>query len=361
VETPSSELPRGTVTFLFTDIEGSTDLARQLGAGFGRVRSEHRRVLREVFGRHGGHEIDTAGDGFFVVFERAGDAVAAAVAAQQALSKAQSADAASLRVRMGLHSAEPYLDNEGYVGVGVHRASRICAAGHGGQILLSNATAGIVEDLGIERVDLRDLGEHRLKDIDRPQRLFQIVVDGLESDFPPLKSLDAPAASAVLTLLVSDVIGWHRVLRKLGDERTAAVARAYQRLAVREVRRQGGRELELVADTVIGGFDRPLDALRAARALREALRTEPWFPGHELPGVQMAVHSGRVADPRGGQLGSTAARCVSLCKTATAGQILVSHATEALLEGEPLDVRLRDLGERTLSVDSRPARVFEVL
>jgi class 3 adenylate cyclase len=142
-------LPRGTVTFLFTDIEGSTELARKLGADFGRVRGEHRRILREAFGRHGGHEIDTAGDGFFVVFERAGDAVGAAVAAQRALNESQLAQDVAVRVRMGPHSGEPYVDEDGYVGVGVHRAARICAAGHGGQILLSNATAGIVEDLGV--------------------------------------------------------------------------------------------------------------------------------------------------------------------------------------------------------------------
>jgi class 3 adenylate cyclase len=154
-------------------------------------------------------------------------------------------DAASVRVRMGLHSAEPYLDDDGYVGVGVSRAARICGAGHGGQILLSNATAGIVEDLGIEGVQLRDLGEYRLKDIERPQRIFQIVAGGLEEEFPPLKSLDSPAPSGVMTLLFSDVVGWHGVLRKLGDERRAAVARAYQHVATREVRRHGGRELRL--------------------------------------------------------------------------------------------------------------------
>ncbi len=145
-------------------------------------------MLREAFGRHEGHEIDTAGDAFFVVFERAGDALAAAVEAQRALAGTPD----SVSVRIGLHSAEPYLDEEGYVGVGVHRAARICAAGHGGQILLSNATAGIVEDLGIEGVKLRDLGEYRLKDIERPQRLFQAVVDGLESEFPPLSRSTRP-------------------------------------------------------------------------------------------------------------------------------------------------------------------------
>jgi class 3 adenylate cyclase len=350
----SSRLPTGTVTFLFTDIEGSTDLARELGAAYGRVRTEHRRLLREAFAAHCGNEIDTAGDGFFVVFERAGDAVAAAIAAQRALADSR------LRVRIGIHSAEPHLDEEGYIGVGVHRAARICAAGHGGQILLSNATAGIVEDLGLEGARLHDLGEHRLKDIATPQRLFQIVGDGLEADFPTLKSLDALTPSAVLTLLVTDIVGWQRVLRTLGDQRAAQVARAYQRLAIQEVRRYGGRDLEVLVDTVVAGFERPLDALHAAQGLREAFQTEQWFPG-EPPGVRLAIHSGRVVSARAGQLGLSAVHCLTLCSTAGPGQILVSHATEALLEGEPSDVSLRDLGETMLSGFDRPERVYEVV
>jgi class 3 adenylate cyclase len=249
-------LPQGTVTFLFTDIEGSTDLARQLGAAFSRVRSEHRQLLRDAFARHDGHEIDTAGDGFFVAFERAGDAVTAAIDAQRALADG------SVRVRMGLHTAEPYLDDEGYVGIGVHRAARVCAAGHGGQILLSNATAGIVEDLDVEGLQLEDLGEYRLKDIERPQRLFQLNVDGLGTQFPPLKSLDLPGA--LMTLLFCDVVYWSGVLREFGDERMLTMTRAYHALVTRGVERHNGRVFELIADNVVAGFGRPLDALRAA-------------------------------------------------------------------------------------------------
>ncbi len=351
--TPASDLPHGTVTFVFTDIEGSTDLARRHGANFGRVRSEHRRVLREAFGRYGGHEIDTAGDGFFVAFDRAGDAVAAAIAAQRAVAGSE------VRVRMGLHSAEPYLDEEGYVGVGVHRAARVCAAGHGGQILLSNATAGIVEDLGLEGVQLEDLGEHRLKDLDRPQRLFQLNVEGLETEFPPPKSLDE--AGSLVTLLAVDVAGWSTASRTFGDERMTAAARKFHRLAINEVRRSAGRELEVAADNVLAAFERPLDALRAASGLREALRTEPWFPGDEPLVAGMGIHSGRVVDLSSRHLGSAAFRCVSLCHSAEPGQILVSHATEALLEGEVSEVKLRDLGERTLKGFERAARVFEVV
>ena len=148
-------LPRGTVTFLFSDIEGSTELSRRHGAEYGDLRAEHRRVLREVLQAHRGHEVDAEGDAFFIGFERATDAVAAAVAAQRALVAAD-----AVRVRMGLHTTEPHLHSDGYVGVGVSRAARICAAAHGGQIVLSQATAGIVEDHELLDVRLRDLGDH---------------------------------------------------------------------------------------------------------------------------------------------------------------------------------------------------------
>ena len=359
MEMPASGLPQGTVTFVFTDIEGSTDLARRHGANFGRVRSEHRRVLREAFGRHEGHEIDTAGDAFFVVFERAGDALAAAVEAQRALAGTPD----SVSVRIGLHSAEPYLDEEGYVGVGVHRAARICAAGHGGEILLSNATAGIVEDLGIEGVKLRDLGEYRLKDIERPQRLFQAVVHGLESEFPPLKSLDtARSPSAATTLLYADVMGWRGVLQSIGDERSAVVVGPFTQLAGGEMSRGGGRVLEAVADRVLGAFEKPLDAVHAATRLRESLQSEPSVS-------RRRASRGANGDPlrtrgrltgRAHRLGLPAP-CVGLCHGAEAWQILMSHATEALLEGELSDVALNDLGERTVESFDRPAHVFEVL
>jgi class 3 adenylate cyclase len=244
----------------------------------------------------------------------------------------------------------------------VHRAARICAVGHGGQILLSNATAGIVEDLGrLEGIQLLDLGEHKLKDMDRPQRLFQLEVEGLVSKFPALATLESGRSRpSVVTLLLADVTGWQHVLRTLGDEGATVVARAYHDLAIATIRAGGGRELEVVADTVLASFEQPRDALRASVALRAALRTEPWFPDDDPPEVRMAIHSGRLADPTAKHLGSVGLRCVSLCNTAEPSQILVSHATEALLEGEPLDVRLRDLGERTLPNLEHPVHVFEV-
>jgi predicted ATPase len=166
------ELPRGTVTFLFTDIEGSTRLLHELGAEpYAAALAEHRRVLREAFARHGGVEVDTQGDAFFVAFPTAPGALAAAREGQDTLS---------VPVRMGVHTGTPLLTDEGYVGHDVHRAARIAAAGHGGQVLLSAASAALLTPDG-----LRDLGEHRLKDLSAPQRLYQLG----DGDFPRLKTL----------------------------------------------------------------------------------------------------------------------------------------------------------------------------
>jgi predicted ATPase len=170
---PNRELPTGTVTFLFTDIEGSTGLLHELGDAYADELAEHRHVLREAFARHGGVEVDTQGDAFFVAFARASDALAAAAAAQAALD-------GPVRVRMGVHTGEPVVTDEGYVGMDVHRAARIAAAGHGGQILVSQSTRDLVDPYG-----LQDLGEHRLKDLTAPERIYQVG----EREFPRLKTL----------------------------------------------------------------------------------------------------------------------------------------------------------------------------
>jgi hypothetical protein len=169
------DLPTGVVTLLFTDVEGSTTLLHELGeARYAVALAEHRRVLREAFGAHGGVEVDTQGDAFFVAFPTAPGALAAADAALGGLS------AGPIRVRMGVHTGTPHVGDEGYVGVDVHRAARIAAAGHGGQVLISASTAALRGTDG-----LRDLGEHRLKDLSAPERIYQLG----DEDFPLLKSL----------------------------------------------------------------------------------------------------------------------------------------------------------------------------
>ena len=173
-----SELPSGTVTFLFSDVEGSTRLMQRLGDSWGEALAAHNRVLRDAFEAGGGREVDRQGDAFFAVFPRARDAVAAAVAAQRALADEPWPDETSLRVRMGLHTGEPSVGDEGYLGVDVVRASRICALARGGQILVSEATRALVR--GGDGLELVDAGEHALKDIDEPERLFRVRAEGLE-------------------------------------------------------------------------------------------------------------------------------------------------------------------------------------
>jgi predicted ATPase/class 3 adenylate cyclase len=186
------ELPLGTVTFLFTDLEGSTKLLQQLGdSRYGELLTEYRRLLRQACVEQGGQEVDTQGDALFVVFRSARDAIAAAVAGQREITNHTWAEGVSLRVRMGLHTGEPVAGNDGYAGLGVHRAARICAVGHGGQILLSQTTRDIIENNLPEGASMRDLGDHRLKDLQRPERVFQLTYPDLPADFPPLRSLDA--------------------------------------------------------------------------------------------------------------------------------------------------------------------------
>ena len=188
---PSARLPRGTVTLLFTDIEGSTRHLERLGHQYAEALADHHRLLRAAFEAHGGHELGTEGDAFCVVFDRAGEAVAAAAQAQYALDQHTWPGGEKLRVRMGLHTGEPAMVEDRYIGMDVHRAARISAAGHGGQVLLSQTTYDLVA-AGLPRgVRVRDLGAHRLKDLQGVQRIYQLVLDGLPDQFPPLKTLDA--------------------------------------------------------------------------------------------------------------------------------------------------------------------------
>src|SRR2546427_12773460 len=170
------DLPAGTVSFLFTDIEGSSKLLHELGADqYAEALAEHRRILREAFAHHGGVEVDTQGDAFFVAFPTAHGALEAAQEAQEALAHGQ------IRVRMGLHTGTPHLAEEGYVGADVHKGARIAAAGHGGQVLLSKET----RELAHAPVIVTDLGEPRLKDFEGPVWIFQLGVER----FPPLRTI----------------------------------------------------------------------------------------------------------------------------------------------------------------------------
>jgi class 3 adenylate cyclase len=184
------ELPSGTVTFLFSDIEGSTRLLRELGERWEEALAAHNRILRDAFAETGGREVDRQGDAFFAVFPRARNAVAAAASAQRALASEQWPQGAEVRVRMGIHTGEPSVGGEGYLGVDVVRAARICSAAHGGQVLVSETTRALVGD-----EDLQDLGLHHLKDMEHPERLFQLELPDLPRAFAAPRTLDRPQAA----------------------------------------------------------------------------------------------------------------------------------------------------------------------
>jgi predicted ATPase/class 3 adenylate cyclase len=249
-------LPSGTVTLLFTDIEGSTRLLHDLGERYADVLAEHHRLLREAILRHGGVEVDTQGDAFFVAFARATDAVAAARDAQDALA------GGLVRVRMGIHTGEPAVTDEGYVGIDVHRAARIMGAGHGGQVLLSETTRQLL-DAGPE---LLELGDHRLKDLTAPQRLYQLG----DGDFPPLKTL----YRTNLPIQTTPLVGRERELGEAG-----ALVRSHRLLTLTGPGGSGKTRLalQLAAEAVEefpdGVFWVPLQAVRDPALVERAIGT----------------------------------------------------------------------------------------
>ncbi|HEY6103698.1 MAG TPA: tetratricopeptide repeat protein [bacterium] len=207
-------LPAGTVTFVFTDIEGSTDLVRRLGdEAYAAVLAEHQTLVRTAVQAHGGHEVDTQGDSFFVAFESAASALAAAVEIQRVLIDHRWPEGSPVRVRIGLHTGEPVVAAGGYVGLDVNRAARISAVGYGGQILLSQTTRTLAGRSLPQDARLVDLGEHRLKDLQKPERIYQLVQPGLPADFPPIRSLSAVRNN--LPLQLTSFIGREREIEEV--------------------------------------------------------------------------------------------------------------------------------------------------
>jgi predicted ATPase/class 3 adenylate cyclase len=248
-----SQPPSGTVTFLFSDIEGSTQLLTRLGEHWGAALADHRRLLRAAFAENGGYEVDTQGDAFFVAFARASDAVDAALAGQRALMVHRWPDDAELRVRMGLHTGEPTLVDNRYVGIDVHRAARVAAAAHGGQIVCTQATRDLLDSTPVV-----ELGEHRLKDLTAPQRLYQVCGEGLPQEFPPLRTLGSRSTN--LPLQPTPLIGRRREL-----EAICSLVR--------------GGDTRLVTLTGPGGTGKTRLALQAAAELLEEFGDGAFFVG----------------------------------------------------------------------------------
>jgi predicted ATPase len=256
-----AELPTGTVTFLFTDVEGSTRLLHELGDAYADVLAEHRLVLRAAFARHGGVEVDTQGDAFFVAFAKASDALAAAAEGTLALA------GSPLKVRMGLHTGEPLVTDEGYVGIDVHRAARIAAAGHGGQILVSQSTCDLAGVRG-----LCDLGHHRLKDLTAPERIYQFGDD----DFPPLKSLNTTNLPVASNPLVGRETELAELTAMLNDSERLVTLTGPGGSGKTRLGLQVGAEL--LEDFPGGVFFVPLAALSAPELVRPAISRTTGVP-----------------------------------------------------------------------------------
>jgi predicted ATPase/class 3 adenylate cyclase len=239
---------------LFSDIEGSTALVSRLGDRYGEALSTHRALLRAQFAAWHGREMSTEGDSFFVVFESAGDAVACALAAQRALAGYDWPGGDAIRVRMGLHSGQPTPHEDNYIGLDVHRAARIAATAHGGQVVLSEATRSLAEPLS-DGVSVRDLGFHRLKDIVEAERIWQLAAPGLHEDFPPLKSLGAQTR---LPIPATPLVGRDEDLERL----LAAIV---------------GPGVRLVTLTGPGGVGKTRLSLAAASALDRAFPHGVYF------------------------------------------------------------------------------------
>ncbi len=256
LDAPTSALPAGTITFLFTDIEGSTRLLQQLGSEYAQVLGEHQAILRAAFAANDGVEVDTQGDAFFVAFPTAPQAVTAAAAGTLALAAHAWPEGTTVRVRMGLHTGTPQVVGDHYVGLDVHRAARIAAAGHGGQVLLSQATSALTEQALPEGMTLRDLGAHQLKDLQHPERIFQLVLAGLPADFPLLKTLDTHQHN--LPVQPTSLLG--------RQEQVAALTGLLRRDDVR-----------LVTVTGAGGIGKTRLAIQVAAELIEAFPDGVWF------------------------------------------------------------------------------------
>jgi predicted ATPase/class 3 adenylate cyclase len=209
----AARLPTGTVTFLFTDIEGSTLLLREQKERYAALLSEHRSIVRRGLAKEGGEVIDAKGDSFFAVFASPVAAVRAAIDMQRELASHAWPGGADVRVRMGLHTGEGTRIGEGYVGLDVHRAARIGDAGHGGQVLLSGTTKELVQHAIPDGMELVDLGEHRLKDMPNPERLYQASIGALPAKFPPLRTLDARPNN--LPAQMSSFVGRDQAIREV--------------------------------------------------------------------------------------------------------------------------------------------------
>jgi len=324
-----SELPVGTLTVLHTEIEGSTLLTVHLGDRYPAVLATHCALLRTAFAAHEGHEVDTQGDSFFVVFVRATQAVAAAVAIQRALAAEAWPEGEAVRVRIGLHTGEPIRTAAGYTGMDIIRGARIRDAGHGGQVLLSKSTTALVEDSPLDGLSLRDLGAHRLKNMPSPERIFQLIIPDLPFDFPLLRSLDTRERGpgrVLTTVLFVKITGSTERLVAMGDRRWLALRAQYIALVRQELAHHDGEEIDLVGGDLFAVFDSAAAAIRCGCAIRDAVQ------GLGIA-VRVGLHAGEVEYVDRTMGGITVHTGSSVMGAAQPGEVLVSHTVKDLVTG----------------------------
>jgi class 3 adenylate cyclase len=267
-------LPSGTVTFAFSDIEGSTSLLKRLGdADYATLLATHRRLMREIFDAFNGQEIDTQGDAFFYSFVRAREAVAAAVDVQRAHREAKWPQGVEVRVRIGLHTGEPAVGDEGYTGLDVVRASRMAATGQGGQVLLSDTTRAIVADALPDGVSIRSLGQRTLRDIDRPEPISELVIPGVTATDGAAAEETEPAAAeeAWPDRSAGQPSSWPF---ETGADGTSEVPDWVRRAALRLLPSSGGPGRDLIEQRVLSALDGAFAQSAAKRAERDRRREE---------------------------------------------------------------------------------------
>jgi class 3 adenylate cyclase len=350
------DLPTGTVTLLYTDLADSTSLMQALGDRYAQVLEDSRRILRDAVSDRDGDEVETTADNCLFVFRRARAAVEAAVAAQRALTDYRGPQAVRIGIAMALHTGEPSVREDAYIGIDVYRTVLACGEAPRGQVVVSDTTRQLVQDELPDGTSLRSLGERLLGQLDRPERLHLLEIEGLP--VAPVARRGLPAGT--VTFLFSDIEQSTRVMRALGDAWAQAHS-DHRRLLREAVRRAGGREVDTQGDAFFAVFGRARDALEAAAAAQRSLRGHAW-PGETELRVRMGIHTGEPTIGEEGYLGLDVVRGARICSAAHGGQALVSETTRALVRGdEPPDVELRDLGEHHLKDLDHPERLYQLV
>jgi class 3 adenylate cyclase len=354
-----SELPSGTVTLIFTDIEGTTRLVERLGEAYAEVEAAHRALLREAFERAGGIEVERVSDTLVFVFTRARAAIEGAVAGQRALAAHAWPGDVHVRVGMGVHTGEPIQAGDHYVGMDVNRAALLSELATGGQIVVSQATHELVQGNLPAEVKLHDLGAHRFQNVDRPERLYQVVTD----DLTPAPLARRPARglpAGTVTFLFSDVEGSTQLTRRLRD-RWAELHATHRRLQREAFSAHGGQEVDTQGDSFFVAFARARDAVMAAAVAQQALARNPWPDGGAVR-VRMGIHTGEPSVGEEGYLGLDVIRAARICSAGHGGQVLLSETTRALVAWDELDgIAVIDLGEHRLKAIEQPERVYQLV